>query len=295
MNENGTIKSAMPKTLGRYHVLRKIGQGGMGDVWLCEDPRLHRQVAIKTLPTHSQSDREFSLRFEREAQAAAALNHLHILSIHDYGEQPMPNGQVITYIVMPYITGGSLADYMAPFLAKQMNIPPNEAITYLLQAADAIDYAHKHDVIHRDIKPGNMLLRNGDWLLLADFGIARILSSSDQITQAGVGFGTPEYMAPEQAQGNADPASDNYSLAVIAYQLFTGRLPFSADTGYATTIQHMTLPPPPPRQFNPDLSPAFEEVLLSGLAKQSAQRPPSAHAFVTALQQHLTDTAYEVT
>ena len=295
MNDNGISHSPMITALGRYHVLRRIGRGGMGDVWLCEDPRLQRQVAIKTLPAHSQSDHEYALRFEREAQAAAALNHPHILPIHDYGQQLLPGMQSITYIVMPYIGGGSLAERIAQQSANNQLMPVKEAITFLEQAAEAIDYAHERGIVHRDIKPGNMLLRNDNWLLLADFGIARMLSSSDHLTQTGRGFGTPEYMAPEQARGKAVPASDNYSLAVIAYQLFTGRLPFSADTAYAITIQHMTMRPPSPRQFNPAISPALEQALLLGLAKQPAERPATALAFVEGLQRELAHAPFEVT
>lgn len=294
-NDGDTTQHQLTQTLGRYQLRQRIGRGGMGDVWLADDPRLRRQVAIKTLPTHNQQDREFALRFEREAQAAAALNHPHILPVHDYGVQSLPNGQAITYIVMPYVSGGSLAQRISSHVANRTGMPPQQALMFLAQAAEAIDYAHTQGIIHRDIKPGNMLLRSDDWLMLADFGIARILSSTEQLTQTGVGFGTPEYMAPEQAQGKAEPASDNYSLAVIAYQLFTGRLPFKADTGYATTIQHMMMPPPPPRQLNPSLSLACEQVLLHGLAKLPAQRPPTARAFVTALQQTMTNTLYEAT
>src|SRR5579885_1379615 len=295
MNDNGISRMPTITALGRYRILRRIGRGGMGDVWLCEDPRLQRQVAIKTLPAHSQSDHEYALRFEREAQAAAALNHPHILPIHDYGQQLLPGTQSITYIVMPYIGGGSLAERIAQQSANNQLMPVEEAITFLEQAAEAIDYAHERGIVHRDIKPGNMLLRNDNWLLLADFGIARMLSSSDHLTQTGRGFGTPEYMAPEQARGKAVPASDNYSLAVIAYQIFTGRLPFSADTAYATTIQHMTMRPPSPRQFNPAISPALEQALLLGLAKQPVERPATALAFVSGLQRELAQAPFEVT
>ncbi len=281
--------------LGRYRLLRRIGKGGMGEVWLGEDPRLRRQVAIKTLPLLGQSNAEFSRRFEQEARAAAALNHPHILPVHDYGEQVLANGQVVTYIVMAYVQGGSLAERIAMLEHDNRVMPPNEAMSYLSQAGEAIDYAHSLGVLHRDIKPSNMLLRSDNWLLLADFGIARILSEPSQNTQTGLGFGTPEYMAPEQAQGKAEAASDNYSLAVIAYQLFTRRLPFSSDTSYATTIQHIMTPPPPPRQINPSISPAVEQLLLRGLAKEPAQRPPSARAFVAELHSALTGTPFEAT
>ena len=296
MQDGDTVQSANAVVLGRYHLLRRIGKGGMGEVWLGEDPRLHRQVAIKTLPVHNQGDREYLQRFEREARAAAALNHPHILPIHDYGQQVLPDehgGQAITYIVMPYIAGGTLSDRIKVLSNNGTPMAPEEAINSLSQAAEAIDYAHEQNVIHRDIKPSNMLLRSDNWLLLADFGIARILSDQEHLTQAGVGIGTPEYMAPEQAQGKAVAASDNYSLAVIAYQLFTGQLPFKAETPYAMTIQHIMSPPPPPRQFNPNIPPAVEQALLHGLAKEPAERPSTAQAFVAELQHALTDTSFE--
>jgi serine/threonine protein kinase len=284
MNDGNLIQSRAETTPGRYVLRNKIGSGGMGDVWLAEDPRLRRQVAIKTLPTHNQSDHEYLQRFAREARAAATLNHPHILLVHDYGEQALPNGQTITYIVMPFVAGGTLSDQITRYTNRGQLMPLNETLSYLSQAADAIDYAHTQGIIHRDIKPRNMLLREDHWLLLTDFGIARILSDQEQLTQTGVGFGTPEYMAPEQAQGRAVAASDIYSLAVIAYQLLTGRLPFTADTAYAITVQHIVSPPPSPRQFNPAIPPPMEQAILQGLAKDPAQRPPSARAFVAALQ-----------
>ncbi len=295
MSNRDISQQANINTLGRYKIVRRIGRGGMGDVWLCEDPRLSRLVAVKTLPVHNQQDQEFALRFEREAQAAAALHHPHILPVHDYGRQLLPNGNMITYIVMPYIGGGSLAQRIVFYEQKRLLMPAQEALDFLLQAAEAIDYAHDQQIIHRDIKPGNMLLRDENWLLLADFGIARILTTEDRLTATGPGFGTPEYMAPEQAQGQAELVSDNYSLAVIAYQMFTGRLPFEADTSYAITIQHLTQPPPAPRQLNPALSLAFEEALLQGLTKQPTERPASARAFVATLQNTLANPTLEAT
>jgi serine/threonine protein kinase len=267
----------------------------MGEVWLGEDPRLHRQVAVKTLPLRSQLDQEFLQRFEREARAAAALNHPHILPVHDYGEQAMSDGQTNTYIVMTYVSGGTLAGRLMTLSTHNRLMPHDEAMSYLSQAAQAIDYAHGQNVLHRDIKPSNMLLRNDGWLLLTDFGIARILSDQSNLTQTGVGIGTPEYMAPEQAKGRAEAASDNYSLAVIAYQIFTGNLPFQAETPYALTVQHIMTQPPPPREVNQNLSLAVEQALLHGLAKEPALRPFSASAFVAALQHALTDPSLETT
>src|SRR5581483_10974253 len=137
MREGEVTQHTTNRTLGRYQIIKRIGRGGMGDVWLCDDPRLHRQVAIKTLPAQSQQDYEFSQRFEREAHAAAALGHPHILPVYDYGEQPAPNGQVITYIVMPYVPGGSLTERIVAYQARQTLMPPQEAIAYLSQAAEA--------------------------------------------------------------------------------------------------------------------------------------------------------------
>ena len=202
-------------------------------------------------------------------------------------------GRPITYIVMPYISGGTLNERIKALSNSGTPMTPEEAINVLQQAAEAIDYAHEQNVVHRDIKPSNMLLRSDNWLMLADFGIARILSDQEHLTQAGVGIGTPEYMAPEQAQGKAVAASDNYSLAVIAYQLFTGQLPFKAETPYAITIQHIMSPPPPPRQINPNIPPVVEQALLHGLAKEPAERPASAQAFVAELQHALSGAPFE--
>jgi eukaryotic-like serine/threonine-protein kinase len=296
MNDGDVIQHLTTTILGRYRLIKQIGSGGMGDVWLGEDPRLHRHVAIKTLPVQKQQNDEFVLRFEREARAAAALNHPHILPVHDFGKQSLSDGRVIAYIVMPYITGGTLADRIATNNSRQILMPQHEAITYLSQAAQAIDYAHRRGIIHRDIKPGNMLLRHDNWLLLGDFGIARMLSSTENLTRTGAaGTGTPEFMAPEQAQGRAEASSDIYSLAVLAYYLLTGQLPFTAETAFATSILHMTSSPPSPRKINPTLSLSQEIALLHGLAKNPGERPASASALIAELQQETSATPHNTT
>jgi serine/threonine protein kinase/WD40 repeat protein len=268
------------KMLGRYRMLRMLGRGGMGEVWLAEDTQLLRQVAIKLLPTVQASERSYLEDFEREARAIASLEHPHILPVHDFGEQVIADDEIVTYLIIPYMTGGTLRDRI---LQAQGPLPVDEALNYLRQAAEAIDYAHSQQVLHRDIKPANMLLQQ-DWLFLADFGLAKLLTGTTRRTRTYAGAGTPEYMAPEQAQGKAEFASDRYSFAVTAYQLFTGKVPFKGETPYGTLMQHITAEPPPPRQFNPQLPTNVEEVILQGLAKQPAQRPVSCMAMVDALE-----------
>jgi serine/threonine protein kinase len=300
MNVQETLQQVQIETLGRHRVLRRLGRGGMGEVWLCEDQRLNRQVAVKTLPARNQQDKAYVQRFEHEAKAAAALHHPHILPVHDYGQQELPNGSMLTYIVMPYISGGSLAERVSYYTRQRRLMPAEEALAFLTQMAEAIDYAHKQHIIHRDIKPDNMLLRDENWLLLADFGIARMVSSESResgdqpLTTANRGLGTPEFMAPEQARGRAEMTSDNYSLAVIAYLLLTGRLPFQGDTAIETVMQHVIETPTAPRQLNPFLSPACEEILLQGLAKDPGQRPALVQEFVTQLGRAIHDMGYRV-
>ncbi len=185
---------------GRYRLLRLLGRGGMGEVWLAEDSQLKRQVALKILPSVRASDTAYRADFEREARAAAALEHPNILPVHDFGEQTIEQDMIVTYLVTPFISGGSLRDRLR---AANGPLPPTEALHYLKQAAQAIDFAHSKGVLHRDIKPANMLLQNS-WLYLADFGIAKLLSSATFAGQTHSGAGTPEFMAPEQAQGQAE-------------------------------------------------------------------------------------------
>ncbi|MBV9258626.1 MAG: protein kinase [Ktedonobacteraceae bacterium] len=279
----GTDRSVnrLKRLSGRYNLLRLTGRGGMGEVWLAEDSELKRQVAIKLLPGVLASDKAYLDAFRYEARAAAALEHPHILSVHDFGEEIQEDGVVTTYLVMPYVAGGTLRDRLR---AVGRPLPVDEAMSYLSQAAQAIDYAHSQGVLHRDIKPANMLL-NDSWLLLADFGIAKLLTTGSYRSQTHKGAGTPEYMAPEQAQQVAEPASDRYSLGIVAYQLFTAHLPFQGETPYGILIKHIRETPPPPRHFNPAIPQAVEKVLLQGIARHPRERPGSCVAFVAALEQ----------
>ena len=290
MDTNQSSESSQPgiqsgswenKMLGRYRLLRLLGRGGMGEVWLAEDTQLRRQVAVKLLPTVFASDRNFLQDFEREAQAAATLEHPHILPVHDFGEQQFAEDEVVTYLITPYISGGSLRDRI---LGASGPLPVDEALSYLRQAAEAIDFAHSQQVLHRDIKPANMLLQQR-WLFLADFGIAKLLTSTTHRTRTHAGSGTPDYMAPEQARGRAEPASDRYSFAMTAYHLFTGRVPFTGDTPYSILLKQLSEQPTSPRQFNPALPEAVEQAILQGLSKSPEDRPPSCMALVHALEQ----------
>jgi serine/threonine protein kinase len=253
-------------SLGRYQLLKKLGSGDVGEVWLGSDPHLQRQVAIKALSPRVQGAQDVQARFEREVEAVAALNHPHILPIHDFGTQALPDGQFITYFVMPYIAGGSLADLLAQRVREQQRLTPDEVLIFLSQIADALDYAHTQGVLHQNIKLTNLLLRSEQWLLVADFGIAE--TDGGKPGPYGVGE-TEVFLAPEQVEGHPVPASDIYSLAVVASLLLTNQLTLRSKTS-------VRLPA--------DLPSACKEVLLRGMAKKPDERYPSAHAFVDALQ-----------
>lgn len=266
--------------LGRYRMMHLLGRGGMGEVWQAEDTQLRRQVAVKLLPLVLAADKDYLQAFEAEARTAASLDHPHILPVHDFGDVPLANGEVVTYLIMPYIPGGTLRD----LLRTAQMLPVEKTMHYLKQAAQAIDYAHSRKVLHRDIKPANMLLQQ-DWLFLTDFGIAKLLTTVTNRSRTHSGAGTPEYMAPEQIQGKAEAASDLYSLAMTAYQLFTGTVPFKGETPYEVLIQHIQNMPTSPRQLNPTIPLAVETVLMQGLAKRPEERPASCTTFVNALEQ----------
>ncbi|GHO76799.1 hypothetical protein KSD_45700 [Ktedonobacter sp. SOSP1-85] len=265
--------------LGRYRLQRLLGRGGMGEVWLAEDTDLQRQVAVKLLSPVFRSQQTYFQAFNREARLVASLEHPHILSVHDFGEFELAE-DVITYLIMPLISGGSLESLLRE---QEQPLPRSIALRYLRQAAEAIDFAHSKRILHRDIKLANMLLQD-HWLFISDFGIATLLTTQAFRSQTKAGAGTPLYMAPEQSLGKALPASDRYSLAVVAYKLLTGHVPFDGDSPFAVALKHIQDVPPSPRQFNPELSQDIEHVLLRGLAKDPDQRPASCVAFVDELE-----------
>ena len=276
--------------LGSYRLLRLIGSGGMGEVYLAEDTGVNRQVAIKMvrteLTTHAGS-REAVQLFQHEAKAIALLDHPGILPLYDYGEQHV-NGAMLTYLVMPYREEGSLANWLQKGGVAKLSLQAVEQIVQ--QAAAALHYAHDHQVVHQDVKPSNFLLRTrGDDpkrfdLLLADFGIAK-LSMFISSTSLSI-RGTPTYMPPEQWEGHPVPATDQYALAVMVYELLTGHPPFQGSP-MQLMYAHVNTPPLAPSLLNRHLSASINAVILRGLAKRSEGRFPSILAFAFAFRQAL--------
>ena len=261
--------------IGPYQILGELGKGGMATVYRAYQPSLEREVALKVLPEFLVEQPGFKARFHREAVAVARLQHPNILSVFDHGEQ-----DGVTYIVSEYVDGGTLAARMgAP-------IQLDYCVRILRPIADALDYAHSEGVIHRDVKPSNILLDRRGVPILSDFGLARVAEAADseRLTQTGAMVGTPTYMAPEQCSGHeAGPPADIYALAVIAFEMVTGRVPFSAPTPLGVIAAHQVTPAPSPRKFNPSLPQVVEQPLLAGLAKDPARRPETATDFVEAL------------
>lgn len=262
------------QTLGRYKVLEEIGRGGMGAiVYKALDTELDRIVAIKILPSFLVRDPEYLERFRREAQATAQLDGPHILNVFDYGEK-----DGYTYLVMSYISGGTLQDRLGRPMAIE------EVVDIISQVGEGLAFAHKRGVVHRDIKPGNILLTEDGQAVIADLGIAKILAASP-LTKTSTVIGTPEYMSPEQGIGakNVDERSDIYALGVMLYEMLTGQVPFQADTPLALVHKHVYEPPPLPHSLNPTIPPAIERVVLKALDKKPEARYQNVEQMVEAL------------
>ncbi len=264
-----------PALPARYEIRRHIATGGMASVWCAHDALLGRSVAIKVLAPQLARDDRSIRRFKREARAAARLSgHPHVVTIYDVGET---EGR--PYIVMEHLAGGTVADAIRVGAVQRAN-----AVQWLRQAASALDYAHAHGVVHRDIKPGNLLLARDRTLYVADFGIAQ-LATEDTLTSAGQLLGTATYLSPEQALGQpATDASDRYALAVAAFELLVGERPFTAEHFAEQARQHIELDPPRASRRNRGLPRAVDAVLVRGMAKRPSQRWPTAQAFVSALE-----------
>jgi serine/threonine protein kinase len=280
--------------IGSYRLLRLIGGGGMGDVYLAEDLRVNRQVAIKVIQTRATpyldngTTQDTMRLFQREVKAVAKLDHPHILPFFDCGGGNI-NGMNITYMVMPFRREGSLLAWLrehSPYKA----LPPHHVAHFLHQAADALQYAHDQQIIHRDVKPSNFLIRSNKEnpdspdLLLADFGLAKFSNMTSAVSQGN--YGTPIYMAPEHWDGHPVPATDQYALAVMAYELLTGRPPFLGNH-QQVMYQHLEVQPQLPSKFNSLIHADIDAVILRALAKRPEDRFPSISAFAHAFEQAL--------
>ena len=259
--------------IGRYEVVRELGQGGMAMVYLARDPFIKRQVAVKVLPRQFTFDPEFRARFQREAEIIATLEHLAIVPVYDFGEdQDQP------FIVMRHMTGGSLAD-----LLTKGPLPVAEIAALFERLGSALDHAHRLGVIHRDIKPGNILFDAQHFSYLSDFGISKIAEATASLTGTGL-IGTPAYMSPEQAQGDdLDGRCDIYSLGVVLFQALTGELPYNADTPMGQAMAHIIQPVPSLLERKPDLPPAFEPIIHKSLDKSPDNRYQTASQLAQAI------------
>ena len=256
---------------GRYRVLRRLGSGGMADVWLAEDTHLQRQVALKVLHKRFAQDHEFVERFRREAESAAGLQHPNIVSVYDRGEF-----EGTYYIAMQYVEGPTLKGLI------DAGLSPEQAVALIRQVLEAARFAHRNGIVHRDLKPQNVIVDPEGKAIVTDFGIAR--AGVSEITQTGSVMGTPHYLSPEQAQGfEVTAVSDLYSIGVLLYEALTGRVPFEGESAVAVAMKQISQTPQRPSSINPRVSPALDAVVMRALEKEPGERFQSADAFIAAL------------
>jgi len=258
------MENLIDHTLGGYSLVEELGRGGMATVFKAYQPKLERWVAVKVLdPAYTTDDSDVLARFRREAKAIAALRHPNILTVYDYGEE-----EGLAYFVMEYVEGGTLKDRLQgePFGWTR-------AVALSLGVGRALAFAHERGIIHRDVKPANILLPREDWPLLADFGLVKLQQARRALTQAGMILGTPHYTSPEQALGEAtDHRADIYALGVVLFEMLTGRLPFQAERAFDVLLMHINEPPPKPRELVADVPEPVEDVILKAMAKAPEER-----------------------
>ncbi|HSH05049.1 MAG TPA: serine/threonine-protein kinase, partial [Anaerolineae bacterium] len=266
--------------IDEYKLLSLLGHGGMARIYLAQDINLDRQVAIKVIDTPYRQAEDYIDRFAKEAKAIAQLEHPHIMRLYRYG-----NTTGLLYMAMQYVDGGDLRAHLARHQNKDRHIPFPEIVDLIRQIGTALDYAHSKGVVHRDVKPSNIILDSHGHAYLTDFGLALL---SDHTTRGEV-FGTPHYIAPEQAvsSANATPQSDLYALGVILYEMMTNQVPFDSADPFTTAMMHIDEPPPPPSTKNDTISPAIEQIILRALAKEPNERFPTGQALADALDEAL--------
>jgi len=270
---NSSMRNLRPCTLGQYQLLKVIARSDMSTIYKAYQPALDRYVAIKLMGC--PEDPEAAARFRREARMTACLQHPNILPIYDYGEQ-----DELIYLVLQYVERGLTLSQRA-----DMRMPTGAALRLVYLLLDALNYAHRCGIVHRDVKPSNILLPAPHWPVLADFGIAKPINDGQRLTAAGLAIGTPAYMAPEQVHGQpVDARTDLYATGVVLYELLTGCVPFDADTPAAVFAQVAHELPMPPRSLNPSIPPEVEAIVLRALAKDPAARYQSAAEMAQALK-----------
>ena len=286
MNSDSQTGSHLPTTISRYEIKERIGRGGMATVYLAYDPSFKREVAIKLMPPELVSDATLHARFEREARTIATLEHRSIVPVYDFGEQ---DGQ--PYLVMRYMPHGTLADVI-----REGAISLDDAGTHLRRLGAALDHVHSHGVVHRDLKPTNIMFDQYGESYLADFGIVRVTGSTTNLTGTGI-VGTPAYMSPEQVRGDEtiDHRSDIYALGVILFEMLTGMLPYQSDTPVGVAMMHITDPLPQIHMLNPALPPSTQDVINRSMAKERDDRYPNALALASAVTNLANSAAREKT
>ncbi|MFE0460059.1 protein kinase [Kitasatospora sp. NPDC058965] len=283
MSEDGTGVDQPQSQLhslgnGRYVLQHLLGQGGMASVHLAHDTVLGRPVAIKTLHTELGREASFRERFRREAQAVARLQHTNIVTVFDSGEEVTPDGGTVPYIVMEYVEGHSLRDVLNQAIAEHGAMPTEQALKITAAVLAALDVSHDQGLVHRDIKPGNVMVNTKGVVKVMDFGIARAMQSGvSSMTQTGMVVGTPQYLSPEQALGKSvDARSDLYSVGCMLFELLTGQLPFDGDSPFSIAYKHVQEEPPAPSTMNRAVSPAVDALVARSLRKDPAHRFPTA-------------------
>ncbi|HEV7237354.1 MAG TPA: serine/threonine-protein kinase [Ktedonobacteraceae bacterium] len=267
-------------TLGNYRILAPLGQGGMARVYKARQENLDREVAVKVLPPWFAADRNFVERFNLEARLVARLSHPNIVTVHDASEF---RGNL--YIVMQLVDGGTLKHRLDQLQAMNKRMEIAEASRVFTQIASALSYAHDNGIIHRDVKPVNVLMDRSGRPILSDFGIAKVLAATKELTRQGAGVGTPEYMSPEQCLGGAvDARADIYALGVMLFEALTGRLPFLGDNYPALAHSHIYEMPPYPNAINPLINPAVTQVIQTALRKKPIERYQRASDMAEALE-----------
>ncbi|GAA3748467.1 Stk1 family PASTA domain-containing Ser/Thr kinase [Micromonospora maritima] len=259
---------------GRYQVGELLGYGGMAEVHRGRDLRLGRDVAIKMLRADLARDATFQMRFRREAQNAASLNHPAIVAVYDTGEETAPTGETLPFIVMEFVNGRTLKEV----LGVEGRLQPRRALEICADMCAALEFSHRHGIIHRDIKPGNVMLTQTGQVKVMDFGIARALASgATTMTQTSAVIGTAQYLSPEQARGEAvDARSDVYAAGCVLFELLCGHPPFVGDSPVSVAYQHVREQPPTPSTINPDVNPAVDAIVLKALSKNPLNRYQSA-------------------